>query len=141
MLVASRGGGAFLIGAYDRSTLIGFVYGFPGYENGRVVHHSHMLAVKHSYRGLNLGYKLKLAPPERVLRQGIERITWTFDPLQSLKAYFNFTKLGVVADSYKINFYGEVTVVTVQCGLPHSSRLSLSAYENYRIASNNAFSK
>ncbi|MGH9955890.1 MAG: hypothetical protein ACREBC_02025, partial [Pyrinomonadaceae bacterium] len=32
---------------------------------------------------------------------------WTFDPLQSLNAYFNFNKLGVLADQYKINFYGE----------------------------------
>ena len=36
-------------------------------------------------------------------------MTWTFDPLQSLNAYFNFAKLGVVADAYKINFYGEAT--------------------------------
>jgi predicted GNAT superfamily acetyltransferase len=42
-----------------------------------------------------------------VLAQGIDLITWTFDPLQSLNAYFNFTKLGVIADRYVINFYGE----------------------------------
>jgi len=50
-----------------------------------------------------------LAQRERVLAQGIERITWTFDPLQSLNAYFNFGKLGVLADTYKINFDGEAT--------------------------------
>ena len=109
MFVAGREVGAILLGAYDRSTLIGFVYGFPGYENGQVTHHSHMLAVRPSYRNLNLGYKLKLAQRERVLAQGIKRITWTFDPLQSLNAYFNFGKLGVIADTYKINFYGQAT--------------------------------
>ena len=36
-------------------------------------------------------------------------MTWTFDPLQSLNAHFNFTKLGVMSDAYKINFYGETT--------------------------------
>ena len=36
-------------------------------------------------------------------------MTWTFDPLQSLNAHFNFTKLGVIADAYKTNFYGEAT--------------------------------
>jgi len=36
-------------------------------------------------------------------------MTWTFDPLQSLNAHFNFAKLGVVADAYKIDFYGEAT--------------------------------
>ena len=34
-------------------------------------------------------------------------MSWTFDPLQSLNAYFNFTKLGVVCDRYLPNFYGE----------------------------------
>jgi predicted GNAT superfamily acetyltransferase len=109
MLVATREVGAVLVGAYDRSTLIGFVYGFPAYENGQVTHHSHMLAVKPAYRNFNVGYKLKLAQRARVLARGIKRITWTFDPLQSLNAYFNFGKLGVVADTYKINFYGEAT--------------------------------
>lgn len=109
MLVASRAVGAVLLGAYDGSTFVGFVYGFPGYEDGHLVHHSHMLAVKPEYRSFNLGYKLKLAQRERVLAQGIKQITWTFDPLQSLNAYFNFAKLGVVSDSYRTNFYGEAT--------------------------------
>ena len=109
MLLASGEVGAVLIGAYDGAALCGFVYGFPGYENGHVTHHSHMLAVRPSYRNFNLGYKLKLAQRERVLAQGINRITWTFDPLQSLNAYFNFGKLGVIADTYKIDFYGEAT--------------------------------
>ena len=38
---------------------------------------------------------------------GVETIYWTFDPLQSLNAHFNFGKLGVLADRYLPNFYGE----------------------------------
>jgi predicted GNAT superfamily acetyltransferase len=109
MLIAAREVGAVLIGAYDGASLAGFVYGFPGYENREVTHHSHMLAVNRAYRNQDLGYRLKLAQRERVLAQGINQITWTFDPLQSLNAHFNFAKLGVVADSYKENFYGEAT--------------------------------
>jgi predicted GNAT superfamily acetyltransferase len=109
MLVASREVGATLIGAYDGESLVGFVYGFPGYEHGHLVHHSHMLAVKRAYRNHKLGFKLKLAQRERVLAQGVKRITWTFDPLQSLNAHLNFGRLGVISDSYKINFYGETT--------------------------------
>jgi predicted GNAT superfamily acetyltransferase len=109
LLVASREVGGILVGAYDGPQLVGFVYGFPGQEKGQVVHHSHMLAVRPSHRNSSLGCHLKLAQRERVLAQGIKRITWTFDPLQSLNAYFNFAKLGVVADTYKINFYGDTT--------------------------------
>lgn len=106
-LVAAKAAGGVLLGAFDRQTLVGFVYGFVAEEVGEMAHHSHMLAVKHAYRNFNLGYKLKLAQREEVLAQGINLITWTFDPLQSLNAYFNFTKLGVIADRYLINFYGE----------------------------------
>jgi len=108
-LMAARQTGGQLIGARDGPTLVGFVYGFVGLEHGRTVHHSHMLAVRPAYRNSDVGYKLKLAQRERVLAQGITRMTWTFDPLQSLNAYFNFCKLGVVSDTYKINFYGPET--------------------------------
>jgi predicted GNAT superfamily acetyltransferase len=106
-LIAAKAAGGVLLGAFDGETLVGFVYGFVAEEDGEMAHHSHMLAVKNEYRNFNLGYKLKLAQREEVLAQGINLITWTFDPLQSLNAYFNFTKLGVICDRYMINFYGE----------------------------------
>lgn len=109
ILAATREVGAILLGAFDGPALVGFAYSFVGRENERVIHHSHMLAVKPAYRNVNLGYELKLAQRDRALAQGITRMTWTFDPLQSLNAHFNFAKLGVVSDTYKINFYGETT--------------------------------
>ena len=106
-MVAVRDSGGQLIGAFDGEALVGFVYGFVAIEGGRTVHHSHLLAVKPSYRGADVGYRLKLAQRERVLAQGLTRMTWTFDPLQSVNAHFNFGKLGVVCDQYKIDFYGD----------------------------------
>ena len=106
-LVAAREAGGVLIGAFDREDLVGFVYGFPSFERGQLAHHSHMLAVRTSYRNLDLGRRLKLAQREHVMAQGIGLMTWTFDPLQALNAYFNFSKLGVVADRYLPDFYGE----------------------------------
>lgn len=106
-LVAAKEAGGVLIGAFDGETLAGFVYGFPSVERGQLAHHSHMLAVKVGYRNCDLGRRLKLAQREHVIAQGIELMSWTFDPLQSLNAYFNFSKLGVVADRYLPNFYGE----------------------------------
>ena len=109
LLAATREIGAILVGAFDGPFLIGFAYSLVGREGECMVHHSHMLAVRPNYRNLNLGYKLKLAQRDRALAQGITRMTWTFDPLQSLNAHFNFAKLGVVSDTYKMNFYGEAT--------------------------------
>jgi len=106
--VAARYVGGSLIGAFDGEKLVGFVYGFYGHIGGRIVHHSHMLAVRPGYRRHNLGFRLKAEQRERVLADRLtDRMTWTFDPLQSLNAHFNFAKLGVVSDVYKINVYGE----------------------------------
>ena len=105
-LVAAKAAGGVLIGAFDGALLIGFVYGFAGYENGHPTHHSHMLAVKPEYRDFGVGYKLKRAQREFVLALGITEMTWTFDPLQSLNAHFNFGRLGVVSDRYLVDFYG-----------------------------------
>ena len=105
-LIAAKAAGGALLGAFDNAVLVGFVYGFAGCEDGIMTHHSHMLAVKPGYRNLNLGYRLKLAQRDLVLSQGITEMTWTFDPLQSLNAYFNFGRLGVISDRYLIDFYG-----------------------------------
>jgi len=105
-LIAAKAAGGVLIGAYYGDDLIGFVYGFIGYEHGRPTHHSHMLAVKAKYRNFSVGYKLKLAQRDFVLAQGITEMSWTFDPLQSLNAHFNFGRLGVIADRYLVDFYG-----------------------------------
>jgi chorismate synthase len=108
-LVAVKEAGGQLIGAFDDQEMVGFVYGFPGVEHGRSIHHSHLLAVRPEYRNEDVGYRLKLAQRAAVLAQGIARITWTFDPLQSANAYFNFHKLGATCDSYRIDFYGAGT--------------------------------
>lgn len=108
-LIAVKEAGGALIGAFDGETMVGFAYGFVGCEHGRMSLHSHMAAVKSQYRNFNLGYRLKLAQRERTLAKGLTLMTWTFDPLQSLNAHFNFSKLGVVCDSYRINFYGDAT--------------------------------
>ncbi len=108
-LVAVKHTGGVLIGAFDNRRLIGFAYGFVGYEKQVVTIHSHMLAVQSAYRNSDLGYRLKQAQRERALAQGIKRMTWTFDPLQSLNAYFNFHKLGVLSDSYRVDFYGDAS--------------------------------
>lgn len=108
-LIATQHAGGIVLGAFEGSCMIGFAYAFPAFEEARVSMHSHMLAVKPGYRNFQAGFYLKLAQRERVLAAGIEEITWTFDPLQSLNAHLNFGKLGVVSRRYMVNFYGEAS--------------------------------
>ncbi|MGA9526864.1 MAG: hypothetical protein WBS24_01980 [Terriglobales bacterium] len=93
----------------EKEKLVGFAFGFLGREHGQTTIHSHMLAVLDGYRHLDLGVKLKQAQRERALAMGIHEMTWTFDPLQSRNAHFNFAKLGVLAETYKVDFYGPET--------------------------------
>lgn len=106
-LAAAVKAGGVLLGAFDEEKMVGFAYGFVSFERGQMAHHSHMLAVLPEYRNYKLGEKLKRAQAEFVLQQGIKLMSWTFDPLQSLNAYFNFNKLGVVSDTYYVDFYGD----------------------------------
>jgi predicted GNAT superfamily acetyltransferase len=124
LAIACKAAGNIFIGAFDTSAnkvkekvanknkneeMVGFAFGFLGREHGQITVHSHMLAVLDEYRHLDLGFKLKQAQRERTLAMGIQEITWTYDPLQSRNAHFNFSKLGVLSESYKVNFYGPET--------------------------------
>ena len=109
LLVALQAAGSILLGAFEGSELLGFALAFPSFEHGRIGLHSHMLAVRASHREYGLGYRLKLAQRERAMAMGITAMTWTFDPLRSLNAHLNFSKLGVISDSYRVDFYGPQT--------------------------------
>jgi predicted GNAT superfamily acetyltransferase len=108
MMATTHAGGCAL-GAFDNDLMIGFAYGIPAFEDGRVSLHSHLLGVTPKYRNAQAGFYLKLAQRDFALSRGIDEITWTYDPLQSLNAHLNFGKLGVIAERYIVNFYGEAT--------------------------------
>jgi predicted GNAT superfamily acetyltransferase len=113
LAVALQAAGNIFVGAFDQDKLVGFAFGFLGREHGQTTLHSHMLAVLDSYRHLSLGARLKQAQRERAIAIGVQEMTWTFDPLQSRNAHFNFAKLGVVSDTYKVDFYGPETSSTL----------------------------
>ncbi len=109
LAVALKAAGNIFVGAFEKDKLVGFAFGFLGREHGQTTIHSHMLAVLDAYRHLDLGSRLKQAQRERAMAMGVHEMTWTFDRLQSRNAHFNLTKLGVVSDTYKVDFYGPET--------------------------------
>ena len=106
---ALQAAGSIWLGALHDNQLVGFALAFPSFEHGKPGFHSHMLAVRETHRGQNLGYKLKLAQRQRALALGIKEMTWTFDPLRGRNAHLNFHKLGAICDSYRADFYGPQT--------------------------------
>jgi predicted GNAT superfamily acetyltransferase len=104
--------GGLLIGAYVDQEMVGFVFGFPGVyptpDGPRLKHYSSMLGVRDDFRAKGLGFALKRAQWQIVRHQGIDRITWTYDPLLSRNAWLNITRLGAVCNTYLRNFYGKM---------------------------------
>ena len=101
--------GGILIGAFDEDRMIGFVYSLPGIKHGKPTQWSHMAGVLDAFRSAGVGYQLKILQRERTLAMGLGLIEWTYDPMQALNAHLNFAKLGVVAEEYEVNVYGEST--------------------------------
>jgi len=114
--IATQHAGGIVLGAFDDNQMIGFAYAFPAFEDGQASMHSHMLAVLKEYRNCQAGFYLKVVQRECVLAKGLDEVTWTFDPLQSLNAHLNFSKLGVVSRRYLVNFYGEATSSPLHTG-------------------------
>jgi len=115
LLLTAQKNGGLVLGAFDLSSgakggqLVGFVFGLVGLSpDGQIKHCSHMTGVTPGYQNQNLGYQLKLAQREHVLMQGLNLITWTFDPLESRNAYLNFRKLGATCQTYLRDLYGSM---------------------------------
>lgn len=106
LVVAQRIGG-HVLGAFERGRLVGFCFGIPGLENGRVFHYSRMTGALPAFQDRGVGLALKLEQRRLVLAQGLDQIRWTYDPLQSRNAHFNVEKLGVTVSEYLVNLYGE----------------------------------
>jgi predicted GNAT superfamily acetyltransferase len=117
MFVVAQKIGGQVIGAFDGEEMISFALALPGARNGHLYLHSHMLAVRSSYRNAGLGRRMKLFQRQDALKRGFELIEWTFDPLEIKNAYLNIEKLGALARRYNVNQYG-ITSSPLQGGLP-----------------------
>jgi predicted GNAT superfamily acetyltransferase len=133
LLTAQKNGGVVL-GAFQaaperggKERLVGFVFGFVGLTpGGRSKHCSHIAGVVPSCQNQNVGHQLKLAQREYVLSQGLDLVTWTFDPLESRNARLNFHKLGVTCNTYVRDLYGHMRD-ELNVGLP-SDRFQVDWY-------------
>ncbi|HET7578505.1 MAG TPA: GNAT family N-acetyltransferase [Bacillales bacterium] len=113
---AAKNGG-IVLGAYHNERIVGFLYSFPGFRDGKVYLCSHMMGIHTDYRKRKIGERLKRKQRELALEKGYPLIVWTFDPLQSLNAYLNLHKLGAVAAHYLENHYGEMDD-SINAGMP-----------------------
>lgn len=110
--------GGVTVGAYDGDRMVGMAWAFavprPEGENALW---SHVAGVLPEYRSQGVGFGLKKSQREWGLANGYKTVHWTFDPMQSKNANFNFRILGAVVRKYKPNFYGQMQD-SINPGLP-----------------------
>jgi predicted GNAT superfamily acetyltransferase len=116
-LVVAQKNGGHVFGAFDGGRMVAFCFGVPGFKNKKVYHYSRMLGVLPEVRDQGLGYRMKLFQRELCLKQGLDLVRWTFDPLQSRNGFFNVEKLGVVIREYGVNLYGDISGSRFNAGL------------------------
>ncbi len=134
VLIAAIHNGGLVLGAYIGDDLVGFVFGFPGLESipdgPRAKHCSHMMGILPGHRDSGIGFALKRAQWQMVRHQGLDHITWTYDPLLSRNARLNITKLGAVCNTYRRAEYGDMRD-GLNAGLP-SDRFQVDWWINTR---------
>ena len=105
-------------GAFTQDNqLIGFVFGITGIRHEKLAHWSDMLAVYPEFRGTGIGQQLKRFQREHLLKQNINTMYWTYDPLEAPNANLNWNHLGVKLEQYIPNMYGDTTS-PMHSGLP-----------------------
>ncbi|GAC1701990.1 MAG: hypothetical protein NVS9B6_17580 [Candidatus Limnocylindrales bacterium] len=119
LLLAMVHGGGFVANGYAEADAepAGFVFGFASVRDGRLSHHSHMLAVRPALRHSGLAVALKSAQREHCLAQGVTVMTWTMDPLEARNARFNLSSLAAYTREYHRDFYGPMPD-KLNAGLP-----------------------
>ena len=134
MMITVVHNGGLALGAFEEERIIGFVYGFPGLEETpdgpRLKHCSHQMGIHPDYRDSGIGFTLKRAQWQMVRHQGLDHITWTYDPLLSRNARLNISKLGAVCTTYRRSEYGEMRD-GLNAGLP-SDRFQVDWWINSR---------
>jgi predicted GNAT superfamily acetyltransferase len=116
--------GGMLIGAFDGRRLAGMGFALPARRGKNWLLWSHMVGVHPDYQGQGIGVALKQMQRLWALQHGYDTIAWTFDPLQRGNANLNLHLLGASANTYHVNFYGDMTD-GINIGLP-SDRLEIT---------------
>ena len=134
-LVTIQQNGGIVLGAFDGSDLVAFVYGYLGRLPELPLYlYSQRMGVLPSYQGQGIGEQLKWAQRAWALQQGIDRILWTYDPLEPPNAWLNIAKLGGIVHQYKRDIYGQHNT-PLHDGLPSDRFLLEWELGNSRVLS------
>jgi predicted GNAT superfamily acetyltransferase len=113
MLFSLARHGGHVLAAFAGDAMAGVLVGFLGTDIERdgpapsklqIV--SKRMVVLPEYRNQGIAYQLKMAQRDATMQQGLDLVTWTFDPLLATNAHLNIRKLGAICTRFYQDYYG-----------------------------------
>lgn len=105
---AAQDNGGMVLGAFVDIYLAGVTIGFLGWDERELYHFAHVIAVRPAYQNHHVGFQLGAYLREEVLGQGLPRVRWNLDPLQSRAAHLGVRRLGGKPDRYLTHYFGQL---------------------------------
>jgi predicted GNAT superfamily acetyltransferase len=107
LLISQMEIGGIVLGAYLDQRIVGFIFAVQAYDKQcQCYHYSCLAGVHPEFQHNGIMEKLKWKHADLALDRKVNRIVWTYDPLQGPNANLNIRKLGGSVREYKTNYYG-----------------------------------
>jgi len=103
--VEARIGGIPLV-AVAGGEAVGFLLSLAAFDGKGPFLWSQIMGVAPEWRGRGIARALKWRQREEALKKGLDRVEWTFDPLQAGNSIFNLAVLGARGVAYEREVYG-----------------------------------
>jgi len=100
-------GGAAVAATTDTDALVGFAYGFVGFDGARPYLYSQAAFIDPDYQSQGIGRLLKQAQRDIATEAGLSSMRWAFDPLLARNAHFNLDVLGARGVRFEPRYYDE----------------------------------
>jgi predicted GNAT superfamily acetyltransferase len=108
LLSAIVGNGGAAVAARDSAgELVGFAYGFVGFESGAPYLYSQAAFIDPAWQGKGVGRLLKQEQAVIARSEGLTSMRWAFDPTLARNAHFNLDVLGARGVRFAANYYDE----------------------------------
>jgi predicted GNAT superfamily acetyltransferase len=100
-------GGTAVAASTDAGQLVGFAYGFVGFDGASSYLYSQATFIDPDFQGLGIGRLLKQEQARLAAVSGLTAMRWAFDPILSRNAHFNLDVLGARGVRFVPRYYDE----------------------------------
>jgi predicted GNAT superfamily acetyltransferase len=100
-------GGTAVAASTSAGQLVGFAYGFVGFDGESPYLYSQATFIDPDFQGLGVGRLLKQEQARLAAASGLAAMRWAFDPILSRNAHFNLDVLGARGVRFVPRYYDE----------------------------------